>query len=270
MSFRCVGTTPNPARVAMRPPVTTNGNAVCAKSLVSNVRYVRTKLLLRSQTISLSGICGVQHQRVPPSSWVSIQCYLTEHATCWWLTLTEKIGVVTRWLMWKLAISCTSRAHWNVLVLGMGHMLGYSSKGQSPLRRRGASVPASSQIQWSGYPISVFGLTTGSFRARTRCRSAASAISLRCHSREQPAAMRTVFLLIGFSRLTPTNGDTLLAFDECLEKVSIVLLSMQVPEAECSASGYHWKRERTSRGFGRLLDVVRSRSSQEYYPPQFA
>ena len=83
MSFRSGGTTQNPARAAMRPPVTTNGNAVCAKSLVSNAQCVRIKLSSRSPIISLSGICGVQHQREPPSSWVSIQCCLTEHATCW-------------------------------------------------------------------------------------------------------------------------------------------------------------------------------------------
>ena len=149
-------------------------------------------------------------------------------------------------------------------------MFGFSSKSQFPLRWRGGSAPLSSRIRWSGCLISAFVLTTGSFRARTRCRSAASATSLRCRSREQLAVMRTVFLSIVPSRPTPTNGDTLLAFNACREIVSIALLSTQVPEAEYSASGSHWKKERTSHGFEFLLDVARCRSSQERYPPRFA
>src|SRR5580704_7285598 len=67
-----------------------------------------------------------------------------------------------------------------VPVPGMGHMFGFSSKSQSRRRRRAASAPPSSQILWSGYLISGFVLTTGSFRARIRGRSAVSVTSLHC------------------------------------------------------------------------------------------
>ena len=136
MSFRCVGTTPNPVRAAMRPPVTTNGNAVCAKSLVSNVQYVRTKLLSRSPTISLSGICGVRHQRVPPSSWVIYP--MLPDGTCYLLVADfdredwrrDSLAYVGTCDL--LHVPCALERSRS----GNGHMLGYSSKSQSPLRRR--------------------------------------------------------------------------------------------------------------------------------------
>src|ERR1700722_12085309 len=149
----------------------------------------------------------------------------------------------------------------------MEHTLGFSLKSQSPPQWRGDSALPSSRIRWSGYPISASILTTGSFRARTRCQLAASATSSRCRFRAHPAAMRTVFLSIVPSRLILTNGNTLLAFNACRETVSIALLSTQVLEAEYSASGSHWKKERRSQGFECLRDVVRSRSTQECYPP---
>jgi hypothetical protein len=129
MFFRCGGTMQNPARAAMRPPVTTNGNAVCAKSLVSNAQCVRIKL----------SSCGAQYQREPPSSWVSIQCY--RDGTCYLLVADFDRED------WRDALAYVKTCDFSrapcalgVPVPGMGHMFGFSSKSQSPARRLGFSI----------------------------------------------------------------------------------------------------------------------------------
>lgn len=62
-----------------------------------------------------------------------------------------------------------------VPVPGMGHMFGFSSKSQSPARRLGFSIITDTMERVPG-----FVLTTGSFRARIRGRSAVSVTSLHC------------------------------------------------------------------------------------------
>ena len=144
--------------------------------------------------------------RAAISSWASIPCCGTRRVSFWQPISTKSIGKRTWRPCGKRAAAWVCQRRWNGRDPAAEGISGCSSLGRCPPLWPAGSARTFLRKRWRAGRTSDWIPTTVSFRTRTRCPKAGSAISSRCPCKSRPATAATAYFSMTASRPIPING----------------------------------------------------------------
>ena len=169
-----------PESRATRRCAATSGHEESVRSRGSNAANVLIKRSCRSATKRFDAICRERRQayhvaRPLNSRSVSILSCRTKHAGSLLPTSTSSPGSRTRPPLSRHVETSESRLHWSAPDRVTAPTYGFSSPIRCPRLKRGDSGLFSLRPRWNAIRTSASTPMIAFFRARTRCRSVASA-----------------------------------------------------------------------------------------------